>query len=115
MDFTGFLLGFTGFYWALLDFTSFYLVYWVSLDFTGFYWVLMGFTGFYWVHHIHRDKKMRHLCDSAIGGHRVRLGHEAKQPVVVVVAVEAQLRQVVQETSRRLPRHNDENRAKRNR
>ena len=32
--FTGFLLGFTGFYW-------------VVLGCTGFYWVLLGFTGLY--------------------------------------------------------------------
>ncbi len=31
LNFTGFLLGFTGFYWVLLGFT-------------GFYWVSMGFT-----------------------------------------------------------------------
>ena len=36
MGFTGFLLGFTGFYW-------------VSQGFIRFYWVLLGFTGFYWV------------------------------------------------------------------
>ena len=41
------------FYWVLLGFTGFLLgftrFYWVLLGFTGFYWVLLGFTGFYWV------------------------------------------------------------------
>ena len=54
--FTGFLLGFTGFYWVLKGFIGFYWVpmgftgyYWVLLGFTGYYWVLLGFNGFYWV------------------------------------------------------------------
>ena len=42
LNFTGFLLGFTGFYWVLLGFTGFP---WVLLDITG---VLLGFTGFPW-------------------------------------------------------------------
>ena len=45
-SFTGFLLGFIGFYLVILGFTGFY---WVLLDFTGFYWVLPSFTGFYLV------------------------------------------------------------------
>ena len=44
--FTGFLLGFTRFYWVNLGFIGFYRV---LLGYTGFYWVLPGFTGFYWV------------------------------------------------------------------
>ena len=37
VGFTGFLLGFTGYYWVV----------WVLPGFTGFYWVLLCLTGFY--------------------------------------------------------------------
>ncbi len=38
-------MGFTKFYWVLLDFTGFL---WVLRGFTGFYWVLSEFYEFYW-------------------------------------------------------------------
>ena len=44
--FTGFFLGFTGFYWVLPGFTGFY---WVLLGLGGFYQVFLWFTGRYWV------------------------------------------------------------------
>ena len=43
MGYNKFLLGFTGFYWVLSDFTR---INWVLM---GLFWVLLGFTGFYWV------------------------------------------------------------------
>ena len=41
--FTGFLTGFTEFYWVLLGFIG---IYWALPGSTGFYWVLLGFSRF---------------------------------------------------------------------
>ena len=45
-SFTGFLMGFTEFYWVLLRITGRNRV---LLDLMVIYQVLLGFTGFYWV------------------------------------------------------------------
>ena len=50
--FTGFVPGFTGFYWVLQGFTEFHEV---LLGFTGFDWILLDLTGFYWVVVVHSE------------------------------------------------------------